>query len=221
MNDKIYYSINDGHTYNGHFSDFTCQFMQKLRERIVKSSRSKKHPGLVVWFTGLSGSGKSTLSKGLLALLKESGVVSCLLDGDIIRTGLCSDLGYSLGDRAENIRRVCEVCRLLSKAGVITLVAMISPVRADRERARAFFSPREFVEIFVDSPLELCEQRDVKGLYARARAGQIPNFTGISSPYEAPLRPDLQVDTAFNSYEASLKLVAECLLEFLPTVENP
>lgn len=181
--------------------------MPTIRDSQASPPGIEKRKGLVVWFTGLSGSGKSTLANGLEEYLSDKGVMCFLLDGDILRQGLCSNLGYSLEDRKENIRRVSEVSRLFAMSGVVAIVALISPLRADRERARALFKDGEFIEVFVDAPLAVCEKRDVKGLYARARAGGIPDFTGISSPYEPPLNAEVHVETGLHSYESSLELV--------------
>jgi bifunctional enzyme CysN/CysC len=149
--------------------------------------------GATVWFTGLSGSGKSTVASALAALLTEQGVLSYTLDGDNLRHGLNGDLGFSAEDRTENVRRVGEVARLFADAGVVALVPLISPYRAGRDHARALHEAAglPFVEVFVDTPIEVCEQRDPKGLYAQARAGQITGFTGIDDPYEPPLDPEL------------------------------
>ncbi|MBF0424239.1 MAG: adenylyl-sulfate kinase [Magnetococcales bacterium] len=157
--------------------------------------RSNNHRGLVIWFTGLSGSGKSTLAQATEAKLFETGLHTYTLDGDNIRHGLCADLGFSNEDRIENIRRIGEVARLLVDAGVIVLAAFISPFQSDRQRVRNLVDPGTFFEIYCNCSLEICEQRDVKGLYRKARAGQIPNFTGISSPYEPPRSPELNLDT--------------------------
>ena len=146
---------------------------------------------LTVWLTGLSGSGKSTIARELERTLHEQGRHAFVLDGDTLRTGLNQDLGFSREDRAENVRRTAEVARVLNDAGLIAIVALISPFRAERENARAIVGAERFVEVHVDTPLEVCEARDVKGLYAKARAGEVPEFTGISSPYEAPLEPAL------------------------------
>jgi bifunctional enzyme CysN/CysC len=149
--------------------------------------------GATVWFTGLSGSGKSTVASALTALLTARGVLTYTLDGDNLRHGLNGDLGFSADDRAENVRRVGEVARLFADAGVVALVPLISPYRAGRDHARALHEAAglEFFEVFVDTPIEVCEQRDPKGLYAQARAGKITGFTGIDDPYEAPLAPEL------------------------------
>ncbi len=157
--------------------------------------------GAVVWLTGLSGSGKSTLAVELEHALLERGHVAFVLDGDNVRHGLNADLGFGEADRTENIRRVGHVARLFADAGVIVLTAFISPFRADRAAVRALLPDDAFLEVHVSTPLAVCEARDPKGLYARARAGEIPHFTGISSPYEAPERPDLAVDTAHLSLD--------------------
>ena len=161
----------------------------------VRREHMNAHRSAVLWFTGLSGSGKSTLAHAVEECLYGHGCRTFVLDGDNIRHGLCADLGFSLEDRSENIRRIGEVSKLLVEAGVIVLTAFISPSRQDRERARNLFLHGDFIEIFCDAPLEVCEQRDVKGLYARARAGEVKEFTGISSPYETPINPDLTINT--------------------------
>jgi len=152
------------------------------------------HGGRTVWFTGLSGSGKSTLAFAVEEALVARGVAAYVLDGDNVRFGLNRDLGFSATDRTENVRRIGEVCRLFQDAGLVVLSAFISPYRADRDAVRALHPEGSFVEVFVDTPLEICEARDVKGLYARARTGEIPEFSGISAPYEAPEAPDITVD---------------------------
>jgi len=149
--------------------------------------------GATVWFTGLSGSGKSTVASALTTVLTAQGVLTYTLDGDNLRHGLNGDLGFSADDRAENVRRVGEVARLFADAGVVTLVPLISPYRAGRDHARALHDAAglDFVEVFVDTPIEVCEQRDPKGLYRKARAGELPGFTGVDDPYEAPVAPEL------------------------------
>lgn len=154
------------------------------------------HRGAVLWFTGLSGAGKSTLAHAIEEKLYQRSYRTFVLDGDNIRHGLCSDLGFTPENRVENIRRVGEVAKLFMEAGIIVLTAFISPFRAERERVRGLVEHGDFIEIYCDSPVEICESRDVKGLYKKARAGLIPNFTGISSPYEAPLNPEIIVNTA-------------------------
>jgi adenylylsulfate kinase len=152
------------------------------------------HKGAVLWFTGLSASGKSTVANTVDHKLFTQKKRSFVLDGDNIRMGLNKNLGFSAEDRAENIRRIGEVAKLFSSAGVITLTAFISPYRADRDKVRAILGENEFHEIFVDTPLEVCEARDPKGLYKKARAGQLKGFTGIDDPYEAPVKPELVLD---------------------------
>lgn len=159
------------------------------RERLIGQR------GHVLWLTGLSGAGKSTLAYALEARLHALGRQAVVLDGDNLRHGLCADLGFSLADRHENLRRVAEVARLLVDAGQLCIAAFISPLRADRAMARAIIGPADFSEVYLDCALPVCEARDVKGLYRRARNGEIPDFTGISSPYEAPQQPDLQLAT--------------------------
>jgi adenylylsulfate kinase len=167
------------------------------------------HRGCTVWFTGLSGSGKSTIAVAVEKALWDRGVRSYILDGDNIRHGLNSDLGFSPEDRTENIRRIGEVAKLFTDAGVINLTAFISPYRSDRDRVRSIMGDGDFVEVHVDCPVEECEKRDVKGLYAKARAGKIPEFTGISAPYEAPEKPELVLETAkLTEAESVAKVIA-------------
>ena len=174
------------------------------------------HRGIVIWFTGLSGSGKSTLAHLLEQRLFEMGCQTVVLDGDNVRHGLCSDLSFSEDDRRENIRRIGEVAKLLAETGLIAITAFISPFRADRARVRSMMPHGDFIEVFVDCSLEVCEGRDVKGLYKRARAGEIKGYTGIDSPYEAPLAPELLLDTNFLSIDdAVAKLLALLLLRGL------
>jgi adenylylsulfate kinase len=170
---------------------------------VTKAERStqKKQTPSILWFTGLSGSGKSTIANALESKLYEMGYHTYLLDGDNIRHGLNKNLGFSDEDRVENIRRIGEVAKLFVDAGIIVMTAFISPFRADRDMVRAIVGEGEFTEIFVDTPLELCEERDPKGLYKKARAGQIKNFTGLDSPYEAPVKPELVIKTAERSVE--------------------
>ena len=153
------------------------------------------HRGAIVWFTGLSGSGKSTLAHAVEETLHRQGCRTFVLDGDNVRHGLCGDLGFSSKDRVENIRRIGEMAKLFMEAGVIVLTAFISPFRADRERVRGMVEHGDFTEIYCDAPIGVCESRDVKGMYKKARAGLIAEFTGISSPYEAPEDPELSVNT--------------------------
>lgn len=167
---------------------------------------------MVVWFTGLSGAGKSTIANLADERLHALGRRTALLDGDNLRHGLCRDLGFTEADRSENLRRAAEVARLMSDSGLIVLVATISPFRAERAAARALMPPGEFLEVFVDTPLAVAERRDVKGLYARARAGALRNFTGIDSPYEPPEAPEIHVDTLATSAEAAADLIVAHVL---------
>jgi adenylylsulfate kinase len=169
------------------------------------------HKGCTVWLTGLSGSGKSTIAVDLEKRLCERGVRSYILDGDNIRHGLNKNLGFSPDDRTENIRRIGEVAKLFTDAATVTLTAFISPYRADRDQVRALMKPGDFVEVYVDCPVDVCEQRDVKGLYKKARAGEIKEFTGISAPYEAPNSPELTIKTSEQSVEQSAKQIVACL----------
>lgn len=154
------------------------------------------HRSLTVWFTGLSGSGKSTLAFEVEQRLIAAGRAAYVLDGDNVRFGLNRDLGFSPEDRAENIRRIGEVCRLFQDAGLVALTAFISPYASDRDAVRSMHPDGRFVEVYVNTPIEVCEARDVKGLYAKARAGEIPDFSGISAPYEPPSAPELTIDTS-------------------------
>jgi len=153
------------------------------------------HRGATIWFTGLSGSGKSTVADYVSRLLHARGVRTAILDGDNVRHGLNSDLGFSPEDRTENIRRISEVAKLFTSFGIVNLLAFISPYREDRNKAREIQNPGDFIEVYVDVPLEVAEERDPKGLYSKARAGIIPNFTGISAPYEAPEDPEIHLKT--------------------------
>jgi bifunctional enzyme CysN/CysC len=167
---------------------------------------------MVVWFTGLSGAGKSTIANLADERLHALGRRTALLDGDNLRQGLNRDLGFTEADRTENLRRAAEVARLMSDAGLIVLVATISPFRAERAAARALMPPGEFLEVFVDTPLAIAERRDVKGLYARARAGVLRNFTGIDSPYELPEAPEIRIDTLAVPAEAAANLIVARVL---------
>lgn len=177
------------------------------------SLRIVDEPGCLIWLTGLSGSGKSTISHLLKKTLKNDGVPAVILDGDIIRTGLCSDLGFTPEDRTENIRRVGEVARLFCYAGVVTIVAFISPYRTDRDRVRKILTKGEFIEVFVDCPIEECKNRDPKGLYKKVEKGEISNFTGVSAPYEAPLNPEVHLKTDLHSSQECIDQIKEYLKE--------
>ena len=185
----------------------------KHKYHISREDRSKKngHTSLVLWFTGLSGSGKSTIASKLEERLFKQGVQTYALDGDNIRSGLNKGLGFSREDRFENNRRISEVAKLFMDAGMLTITAFISPLKEDRDQAKNIIGRENFLEIFVNTPLEICEKRDVKGFYAKARAGEIKNFTGISAPYEVPETPDFEIKTEEESVEESV----ERLLKFL------
>ena len=174
-------------------------------------AEQRGHRSAILWFTGLSGSGKSTLANAVNAALFQRGLATYVLDGDNVRHGLCKDLGFSDADREENIRRIGEVAKLFVDAGVITLTAFVSPFRADRDKARALVADGDFIEVHCAADLAVCEERDPKGLYAKARAGVIKEFTGISSPYEAPDAPELRVDTGSQSLEESVAAVLSLL----------
>jgi adenylylsulfate kinase len=167
------------------------------------------HRGAIIWFTGLSGSGKSTLAHAVEESLHQHGCRTFVLDGDNVRHGLCGDLGFSAQDRQENIRRIGKVAKLFMEAGVIVLTAFISPYRADRERVRGMVEHGDFIEIYCDTPIEICESRDVKGIYKKARAGEIPEFTGISSPYQVPDNHELTVMTGTASLDACVQQVID------------
>ena len=181
--------------------------------KVTKNTRSKhkKQKPCLVWFTGLSGSGKSTIANALEEWLFENGYHTYLLDGDNVRHGLNKDLGFSDVDRVENIRRVGEVSKLFVDAGLITISAFISPFCNDREMVRDMFPEGEYIEVFVNTPLQVCEERDPKGLYKKAREGEINNFTGISSAYEEPLSPALVVDTSVKCLSGVVQIIVDVL----------
>lgn len=183
------------------------------RSRITPAERERLlgHKPATVWLTGLSGSGKSTIAFELESMLFESGHACLVLDGDNTRHGLSRDLGFSPQDRRENIRRVAEVARLFNDAGLVAITSFISPYREDREMAREIVGRERFVEIWLSTRIETCEARDPKGLYAKARAGKLPDFTGISAPYEAPASPALELDTGMHSAADCVRRVAEYL----------
>ena len=168
-----------------------------ITSHVAPAEREQRHghPGRIIWLTGLSGAGKSTIAMALERRLFDANQNVYVLDGDIVRVGLCADLGFSPADRAENIRRIGEVARIMADAGLVVIVAFISPFRADRDRVRDGMPPGRFTEVHVSTPLEVCEQRDTKGLYAKARAGELADFTGISSPYEPPESPEVTLPT--------------------------
>ena len=177
-------------------------------------------PSFVVWFTGFSGAGKTTLATSVERCLFDRGYRTFLLDGDSLRTGLCRDLGFSAADRQENVRRAASVSALMAEAGLICLTALISPFRADRLHARNMLPVGCFLEVYVNAPLSVCEKRDAKGLYRRARANEIPDLTGISSPYEAPESPEVEVPTDTLTVEGSVAIVMEAIEKRLFTAER-
>lgn len=178
---------------------------------VTKEMRNNqsKHASFLVWFTGLSGAGKSTLANHLELALHEKGIATYLLDGDNVRLGLNKDLTFKPEDRSENLRRVGEVANLMVDAGVVVLAAFIAPFRSDRENIRSIVGDERYVEIFVSTSLQACEERDVKGLYEKARKGEIPDFTGISAPYEAPENAHLQIDTEHTSVQEAVHQILE------------
>lgn len=180
---------------------------------ITKHERKKlnKHQSFLIWFTGLSGSGKSTIANALEIELYKQGISTYLLDGDNIRFGINKDLSFSPEDRTENIRRIAEVANLFIDAGVVTLASFVSPYKIDRENIKSIVGQENFVEVYVSTSLEECERRDVKGLYQKARKGEIPNMTGISSPYEPPEAPSLIVDTEKESVKKSVNRILELI----------
>lgn len=182
--------------------------------KVTRAERStnKGQKPCLLWFTGLSGSGKSTIANALDVALHERGYHTFLLDGDNVRYGLCKDLGFSDQDREENIRRVGEVCKLFADAGLIVMSAFISPFTSDRRMVRKLFPAGEFIEVFMDTPLETCESRDPKGLYQKARSGEIKHFTGIDSPYEVPAHPEVRLDTSTMSVDECVNALVDYLL---------
>ena len=184
---------------------------EQMMTRADKEKLLGQH-GLMVWFTGLSGSGKSTVAMGVERELHKRGLLCRILDGDNIRSGINSNLGFSAEDRMENIRRIAEIGKLFVQTGVITLACFVSPTNAIRRMARDIIGEEDFKEVFVSTPLEECERRDVKGLYARARRGEVKDFTGISAPFEIPENPSLEIDTGRLSLEESVKRVVEMIM---------
>ena len=182
---------------------------------VTREDREKQsgHRGATIWMTGLSGSGKSTVADYLAEMLQGMGVYTAILDGDNVRHGLNSDLGFSPADRDENIRRISEVAKLFTSFGIVNILAFISPYRKARDFARSIQGENDFIEVYVKVPLEVAEERDPKGLYKKARSGEIPSFTGISAPYEEPLSPELVMETAEYSPEECAEMVIDVLRE--------
>jgi len=183
--------------------------------RVARELKEKRnnHKSRVIWFTGLSGSGKSTVANATEKHLHDMGLQTYILDGDNIRMGLNKDLGFSPDDRTENIRRITEVAKLFADSGSIVLTAFISPYREDRDKAREIISNNDFIEVFVSADISVCESRDPKGLYKKARSGEIKGFTGIDAPYEEPINPELIIETDKNNIEECAKIVIDYLLE--------
>lgn len=178
----------------------------------TQRQQQNQHKSAILWFTGLSGSGKSTIAGALEQALYQRGIRTYLLDGDNVRHGLCKDLGFSDEDRQENIRRVGEVARLMVDAGQLTLTAFISPFQRERDAVRELVDDGEFIEVFVDTPFDVCAQRDPKGLYAKALRGEIKNFTGLDSDYEAPVNPEIHIQTDRLSIEQSVEIIIDGLI---------
>ena len=192
-----------------------------FEQMLQRSDREQllRQKSVMIWFTGLSGSGKSTLAIDLERELYKRGFLTRILDGDNIRSGINNNLGFSEADRTENIRRIAEVSKLFVDCGIVTIAAFISPTRAIRQMAREIIGKDDFLEVYVSTPLEECEKRDVKGLYKKARKGEIRDFTGISAPFEAPLHPFLEIDTSCHSLEESVKILLEAIeakIKFVP-----
>lgn len=182
----------------------------RMMTRLDKENLLKQR-GMMIWFTGLSGSGKSTIALGVERELHQRGILCRILDGDNIRCGINAGLGFSAEDRKENIRRIAEVGKLFVDTGIVTLAAFVSPTNEYRQMARNIIGSEDFLEVYVSTPLEVCEQRDVKGLYARARRGEVKDFTGISAPFEIPEHPALSVDTSRQPLEESVKQVVNMI----------
>jgi len=196
-------STNKGNNIVWHHATVTRERREKLNG----------HRSFNLWFTGLSGSGKSTLAHAVEERLHKMGHRTFVFDGDNVRHGLCGDLSFSEEDRSENIRRIGEMIKLFLEAGVISLSAFISPLRNDRQRVREIISPENFIEIYCHCPLAVCEERDVKGLYKKARRGEIKNYTGISAPYEEPLNPDIKVNTSEQSLDDCVELIMRLIVK--------
>lgn len=183
----------------------------------MMSREDKEHllgqRGLMVWFTGLSGSGKSTVAMGVERELHARGILCRILDGDNVRAGINSNLGFSAGDRSENIRRIAEVGKLFVQTGIVTLACFVSPTNDLRRMAKAIIGGGDFMEVYVSTPIQECERRDVKGLYARARRGEVKNFTGISAPFEVPEHADISIDTSRLTLEESVRTLTEEIVE--------
>ncbi len=184
----------------------------RMMTRQDKESLLGQH-GIMIWFTGLSGSGKSTVAMGVERELHAQGILCRILDGDNVRAGINNNLGFSAEDRIENIRRIAEIGKLFVQTGVVTLACFVSPTNDIRQMAREIVGKEDFLEVYISTPIEECERRDVKGLYARARKGEVKNFTGISAPFEAPVSPDIAIDTSKIPLEESVKTLTELIIK--------
>lgn len=194
-----------------------------IKDRMESRSDKEKllgQKGITIWFTGLSGSGKSTVAIALESILSSKGYLCRILDGDNIRAGLNSNLGFSEADRNENIRRIAEVCKLFTDTGIITIAAFVSPTNDLRRMARDIVGGEDFVEVYMSTPLEECERRDVKGLYARARKGEVKNFTGISAPFDIPENPTLSIDTTGSDPESCAMMIYEKIVSMIKAEEQ-
>ncbi|MGG7036602.1 MAG: adenylyl-sulfate kinase [Flavobacterium sp.] len=187
-------------------------YIQEYEVNKEKQNKQKGHNSFLIWFTGLSGSGKSTIANKLVNALFEKGIHVYSLDGDNLRLGLNKDLSFSEEDRSENIRRIAEVSKLMIDAGIVTVAAFISPLEKNRQLVKEIVGKQNYVEIYIETPLEECERRDVKGLYAKARKGEIKDFTGISSPYEIPKNPTLKINTLNSSIDEAVEQILNLLL---------
>jgi adenylylsulfate kinase len=187
-------------------------FLQQGLVSKADRQNQARHQSFILWFTGLSGAGKSTLAHAVEKALFDRDCRTFVIDGDNVRHGLCADLGFTANDRQENIRRIGEISKLFVEAGLIVLTAFISPFKEDRSRVRALVDAHQFIEIYCKADLAVCETRDVKGLYAKARRGEIANFTGISSPYEPPVKPEMELDTGMESLNDCVKKIIEYLI---------
>ena len=184
----------------------------RMMTRQDKESLLGQH-GIMIWFTGLSGSGKSTVAMGVERELHAQGILCRILDGDNVRAGINNNLGFSAEDRIENIRRIAEIGKLFVQTGVVTLACFVSPTNDIRQMAREIVGKEDFLEVYISTPIEECERRDVKGLYARARKGEVKNFTGISAPFEAPVSPDIAIDTSKIPLEESVRTLTELIIK--------
>lgn len=182
-------------------------FQQAFHISTKQRSELNRHLPLVVWFTGLSGSGKSTIANALEQHLFENNIHTFTLDGDNIRLGINSDLGFSVDDRTENLRRIGHVAKLMIDAGLVVLAAFVSPLEKDRESLKQIIGKEKFIEVFVNTPIEVCEKRDIKGLYAKARKGEIKDFTGVNAPFEAPSSPNIEIDTSTESLNDAVERI--------------